>query len=330
MVNNVLIFRTDRIGDLLVTCPTIITIKRYLKNHKITLITSKKNYRYARSLNLFNEIYEFPDKGLIQKVKFIYQLKKEKPEYVFVFDGKDRSIISAALINAKYKIAISTKNNLFYKLFKIKFFTSDEGTNLNDVLQKSLNYCHINSKINNYDFLSKKKDNNFSAYVPVAKWLHIHLDEKWFSHLYIKKYTNIHPTYDGFIDFLNKIPIQHHILITTGTIDFELLDELKNKYFEKVNQKIFLRTASNRLIYLIYKPTFDDLESLLRNSKILISCHGAITHAANSFDVKIVDIIERSREKFYKKFTLYLKNYSPTFRCDFNLIKTKLLKIIKN
>ena len=106
--------------------------------------------------------------------------------------------------------------------------------------------------------------------MPVAKWLHIHLDEKWFSHLYIKKYTNIHPTYDGFIDFLNKIPIQHHILITTGTIDFELLDELKNKYFEKVNQKIFLRTASNRLIYLIYKPTFDDLESLLRNSEILI------------------------------------------------------------
>ena len=329
MVNNILIFRTDRIGDLLITCPTIIAIKRYLKNPKITLICSKKNYHYARSLDLFNEIYEFPDKGLIQKVKFIYQLKKEKPQYVFVFDGKDRSIISAALINAKYKIAISTKNNPFYKLFKIKFFTDDKETNLNDVLQKSLNYCHINTEINNYDFLKKKKDNNFSSNLSVKNWLHIHLDEKWFNDLYIKKYTNIHPNYDGFIDFLNKIPIHNHILITTGIINFELLDELKNKYFKKINQKIFLRKESNRLTYFIYKPTFDDLESLLRNSKILFSCHGAITHAANSFDVKIVDIIEKSREKFYKRFTSYLKNYSATYRCNFDLLKENLLKFIK-
>ena len=42
MVNNILIFRTDKIGDLLTTCPTIVTIKKYLKNSEITLISSKK------------------------------------------------------------------------------------------------------------------------------------------------------------------------------------------------------------------------------------------------------------------------------------------------
>ena len=55
----------------------------------------------------------------------------------------------------------------------------------------------------------------------------------------------------------------------------------------------------------------------------------AVTHAANSFNVKIVDIIEKRREKFYKKFTLYLKNYSPTYRCNFDLLKENLLKFIK-
>ena len=36
MLNNILIFRTDRVGDLIVTCPAIITIKEYLVNPKIT------------------------------------------------------------------------------------------------------------------------------------------------------------------------------------------------------------------------------------------------------------------------------------------------------
>ena len=64
MINNIMIFRTDRIGDLLISCPAIITIKNYIKDSNITLITSKKNYEYARSLNLFDKVYKFPDKNL--------------------------------------------------------------------------------------------------------------------------------------------------------------------------------------------------------------------------------------------------------------------------
>ena len=60
MDKNILIFRTDRIGDLIVTCPTIITIKKYFKNPKITLISSNKNFEYAKSLNIFDQIYKFP------------------------------------------------------------------------------------------------------------------------------------------------------------------------------------------------------------------------------------------------------------------------------
>ena len=65
MVNNILVFRTDRIGDLLVTCPAIVTIKKKIVNSKITLITSDKNYTYAKSLNIFDNVYLFPKFGLI-------------------------------------------------------------------------------------------------------------------------------------------------------------------------------------------------------------------------------------------------------------------------
>ena len=55
MNNNILIFRTDRIGDLLVSCPAIATIKENIIDSEITLITSKKNYEYAKSFNFFHE-----------------------------------------------------------------------------------------------------------------------------------------------------------------------------------------------------------------------------------------------------------------------------------
>ena len=81
--------------------------------------------------------------------------------------------------------------------------------------------------------------------------------------------------------------------------------------------------------YLINYPTFEDIESLLRRSKILISCHGAVTHAANSFNVKNIDIIEESKVKFYQRFTSYLKNYSPLYRSQFSFLQAELLNKIK-
>ena len=56
MVNNILIFRTDRIGDLLYTCPALLTIKNNLSNAQITLIASKKNFAYAKSLQIFDKV----------------------------------------------------------------------------------------------------------------------------------------------------------------------------------------------------------------------------------------------------------------------------------
>ena len=57
MSNNVLIFRTDKIGDLLIGCPAILTIKKNLKDSNITLITSEKNHDYAKTLNIFDHVY---------------------------------------------------------------------------------------------------------------------------------------------------------------------------------------------------------------------------------------------------------------------------------
>ena len=326
MVNKILIFRTDRIGDLIVTCPTIISIKKFFKESNITLITSDKNYDYAKSLRLFDNVIKFPKRNLITKIKFIFSLNKEKYDYIFVFDGKERSILTAGYLRAKIKVALSSSIKFYYNFFKIKFFNDDENTNLNEIFQMMLNHSNVKIKIDNYNFIKNKKNNNFSEKIPIDNYIHIHLDEKWFSNLYILSYTNINPNLNEFIDFLSNISNNENVLITTGLIQLNLVRELiDKKIFQKINTNIFLKKNNTKSICLVNTPTFDDIESLLRNSKKLISCHGAITHAANSFDVQIIDIIEKDKKLFYQRFTSYLKMYTYIYRENFNSMRKILL-----
>ena len=329
MLTKILIFRTDRIGDLILTCPTIISIKKYFKKCDITLITSNKNYDYAKSLNQFNSVIQFPRSNIINKIKFIYDLYKKKFDYIFVFDGKERSVLTAACLKSKIKVALTNSIKFHYKLFKIKLFKDTENSNLNEIFQKMLDYSNIKTRIGNYNFIKNKSNNNFSNKIPMDQYIHIHLDEKWFSELYIRSYTNINPNYDDFIFLINSISKQSNILITTGIIDTIIINDLKEKFFERVNEKIYYKKNSGKLIYLVYRPSFEDIESLLRKSKILIACHGSITHAANSFDIKKIDILEEKKINFYKRFTSYLEKYHPIYRSNFILLRDDIIKKIQ-
>jgi ADP-heptose:LPS heptosyltransferase len=321
----ILIFRTDRIGDLIVTCPTIISLKKHFKECNITLITSNKNYEYAKSLNLFDNVIEFPKANIINKIKFIYNLNKKNFDYIFVFDGKERSILTTTFIKSKIKVALTDSIKIHYNFFKIKFFEDNEKTNLNEIFQKMLNCSGLEIIIDNYNFIKNKKNNNFSKKIPIDKYIHIHIDEKWFSHLYINSYTNINPDLNEFVDFLDNISKNDNVLITTGLVELNLIKEIiDKKIFHNNEANIFFRKINNNSIYLINKPTFEDIESLLRNSKKLISCHGAITHAANSFEIQIIDIIEKDKKLFYQRFTSYMSNYTYIYRENFNSIKRNL------
>ena len=330
MLKSILVFRTDRIGALLLTCPAIFTLKDFLYNSKITLITSENNYEYAKSLKIFDSVNLFPKYSLIKKIKFIYNLSKSKFDYVFIFDGKNRSIISSIFVKSRNKLSkiVNKKQAFFCKLFKIKFYHDNINTNLSTIHQKILDDCKINLKIKNFDYLKNKKDNNFSSNILISDYIHIHLDEKWVSSLYNNEYKDINPSYDEFADFTKFIGNNYNLIITTGLIEYNLIENIRRRCSKKISDKIFM-INSQKNNYFIYKPTFIDLESLLRKTKLLITCHGALTHAANCFDIKIIDIIEKTKENFDKRCTSYLKNYHCIYRNNFSNLKNELLKYLQ-
>ena len=75
VVNKYLIFRTDRIGDFLITAILIKSIKRNDPNSYIQIISSKKNYTYIKSFKMVDEVILL-NKGLINKLKLIKNYKK--------------------------------------------------------------------------------------------------------------------------------------------------------------------------------------------------------------------------------------------------------------
>ena len=330
MLKSILVFRTDRIGDLLVNCPSIITIKKYFENSEVTLVASKKNMDYAKSLNIFESIYNFPEGNLIKKMKFIKMLRKKFFDYIFVFDGKDRSAISLIFLKSSCKVALmkSKKFNVIFNLTKIQHINNDERKSIDMLYQEMLDKSNIKMKISDYNFLLNKENNNFSSNINIKNYILLHLDEKWISGMYINKYKDINPGYKEFIEFINNISTHENLVITTGIINFKLIDDLKEKYFIKVNNKIYEKNNGKKKIYLVFKPTFQDLESLLSTAKILISCHGAITHAAGSLDIKILDIIDKNSKNWYQCYTSHIKNYNFIFRNKFSEIKEIIPKKI--
>ena len=75
-MNKYLIFRTDRIGDFLLSMILIKSIKRNDKNSYIIVVSSKKNYDYIKTFNLIDEVIDLK-KGYINRVKLILKLLKQ-------------------------------------------------------------------------------------------------------------------------------------------------------------------------------------------------------------------------------------------------------------
>ena len=112
-----LIFRTDRIGDFLVTSPIFSSIKRNYKNCKIDIVCSQMNYEYINSFNFFNKIFLYPN-NFFEKLFFFMSLKKY--DYILVTDGKKRSIYFSIFKFCKQKF-LFTPSNSIKKLFSFFF-----------------------------------------------------------------------------------------------------------------------------------------------------------------------------------------------------------------
>ena len=102
-MKNILIFKTDRLGDLLNISAVIYNLKLNFPECKITLVCSNHNKSiasyYENDLNII--IYDKP--LIVFLFKNYLNLNKNNFDLILQLDGKNHSYISSILINANTK-----------------------------------------------------------------------------------------------------------------------------------------------------------------------------------------------------------------------------------
>tara|TARA_A100000164_G_C21871615_1_gene755435 strand:- start:387 stop:911 length:525 start_codon:yes stop_codon:yes gene_type:complete len=146
-------------------------------------------------------------------------------------------------------------------------------------------------------------------------YLVFHYDEKWSNTNYINNFVNIEPNKSELIYFLNKIQelTNLKIIITTGINTPKILNDIINPLNK---DKISIK---KNLAFL-------ELEKIIINSKLLISCHGSVSHIASALNIKQIDIIDKSYH--YNIWTKHFRNYNFIYRKDFKKLSDDIYKLI--
>ena len=333
-MNKYLIFRTDRIGDFLLSSILIKSIKKNDKNSQITLVSSEKNHEYIKKFELVDRVILYPKKGLKKKLNFIKSLKKEYFFCIIALDGKKRSILNSIFLNGKTKICITTKK-FYTHLFALSFsniFLDNLDVNKIDIIKKIINYLNFSfdksdlNVIKNKKFNSNLQNNSTSSLLEGKKFTLFHFDEKWISTEYIKTYKTIEPKKKYFKEFIYELinTSKQNLILTTGEKNNFIIDDFKSN-LEKINTNCYYKKINDFDVIFYENTNFFDIEFLLSKSNFLISCHGAATHVASGLDIKILDIIDDSEKRLFNRFSYHFRNYNYLIRKDFTLLSKEIL-----
>ena len=332
MSNKYIFFRTDRVGDFLMSAILIKAIKRSDSNSHIIVVASKKNFHYIKKFPYVNETILFPD-NYFKKIYFYSKFFFNKFHLICILDGKKRSLYFSFLTRAKFKFLFTYK--IFYKLIFSFFYTNvfldshytSKIAEIKDLLGlldfelkpedlRTINANTANSSNKNLDFLDK--------------YTLFHFDEKWISGHYIANYKSIEPESEGhLISFFEKLLLKtgRDLCISSGTINNKFYEHFRQK-FSKIGDSVYQVKFTNNKIIFFDNLNFSQLEKLIFNCELLISCHGAPTHIAGSFDKKIIDIFDESKKEFYNKWTAHFQNYRFLLRNDFSSLECKIIDIL--
>tara|TARA_Y100000590_G_scaffold21630_1_gene25063 strand:- start:1914 stop:2954 length:1041 start_codon:yes stop_codon:yes gene_type:complete len=317
-MENIIIFKTDRVGDLLHLSGCIKAIHENFRSSQITLVCSKYNYQIAKNYTFIKNFIVIDQEGFLRiLIKYFNQLILNKYSHLFLLDGKNKSLFLSYFIKSKIKSSLcywkvkkifGIKYNLFrpnkfiLKRFFKNYIISDENyynTNIKyqDLYFKLLENIKIkvDSKRNYYVHNEKYKSiykNFFNKYIN-EDFCIFHFDERW------DKYKNI--DFKNSLKIISKLSSKNKVLITTGIKPFRFLNELENLYCSfdyNQNDKDLIKkiTRENNKVIILKNLPLDLLSFFIANSIKNISSHsGPILNMSAAFDVNVVDIINQSK-----------------------------------
>ena len=287
---NVLFFRYDRIGDMVITTPVFRELKLAYPDIKITVLASKINQGVLLNNPYVDKIITNHKNHFFLDLPSLLWLRRKKFDVCFEFD---HSVIPHAIIRLKVikpKKVISIKKEGRYgisgdELLMYDIFTDKlNKRHFRDIWLGVLKPFNINSKANNYDLFL---DNQLKVE----------------AQNYIKKYSpkfligiNLEGAVNG-----KKITINQLYKICEGlykndkNIQIIVLSSPNN--FQLVSQKV--KKMSLNYVELSYRTdTILSVAAIIRELDLIITPDTSIVHIASTFNKPIVSIHENNKYSY--------------------------------
>ena len=331
-MNKYIFFRTDRIGDFLMSSILFKSIKNSDNTSVIIVVASKKNFEYIKKAEFVDEVILFPE-SFTKKFLFYLKFFFKKFYLVGILDGKKRSIYFSLIVKSKYKFLFTYKKfySLVFKYLFSKIFLDKNCSSKFDEIKDLLKYIGILFSENDLNTISYNRVNNYTLNISyLKKFILIHFDEKWIFNDYINSYKSIEPLNEKILlEFLEKIVLNSgmDLVVSTGSKSNKYIDFIKKK-FSFLNKNIYFYNSFGNKIYLYDNLSFSQLEKLILNSDTLITCHGAPSHVGAALNKKIIDIIDLSEDDFFLKWTAHFRSHNLVYRDGFINISKKILSLL--
>ena len=288
---NILIVRTDRIGDVVLTTPAITALREAYLGIKISVLVAPQTRDIVEGNPCLDEVIiddrKGRHRGFFGFLKLALTLRKKKFDLAIIFHTKKRTNLLCFLAGIPHRVGY--RNNKFGFLLTEKIKDArPEGT------KHETEYClnilrHIGMDI---------KTNTIKLHMPIKKesedWAERLFAEVTEGSLLNSDYViTIHP---GASCISKRWPAKRFA---------ELIDQLKEKYSAKI---ILIGGADNKKIaeeikFMIKNPIIDltdqtsvsELASLFKRCHLLISNDSGPVHVAVAVGTPVISIFGRNQ-----------------------------------
>ena len=350
-MDKIIIFKSDRVGDLINISPCLKIIKDEKPNSHITLVCSSYNFQVAKNYKFINKFIILDKKNivysLVKNFRFFFTIKYD---YLFQFDGKNISYLISYFIKSKNKSTLCFVKNKFLHKFSYKVYRPQRyllKKNFNnyifcneDYAKNDNNNVHYQTLyftlLNNLNFKTSSKQNIFyldkTYELPYLNFIKIN-DVNQFYVFHIDKKSDSFNENDlnNIIKIIDKISTHSKIFLTTGLEDFTFLNYLKKKYnlcyYERENFFYDKKPNLSDNVLILNKIPLNLLAYFLKNSIKNISNHsGFVVHASAAFNKDFIDIIKSRKNNELDRWIPLISKYE---RLNFEDIDDKVIENIK-
>ena len=327
-MKKIIIFKTDRIGDFVYFSPCLKNIKDNFKNNcEITVVCGKYNYQIVKNYKQIDKIICFTNNYFFDFFNLITKTILNKYDYLFQFDGINKSYFFSLFIKAKIKSTIFFKKkskfiNINYnrirptyflrKIFQ-NFLICDQDYNIkNENSHYQTNYFNILKKI---DINTDSKKNLFYLdefyLTSFNKIIKTFTDDYCLFHIDEKSNRLDEKNFNNFVKLIINKSFDSNILITFGLGKLKHENILKNNFviLDFNNQNLFNNHIKNKILAIKNLP-LNLLSYFIMKSKANISMHsGSIVHISAAFNVPIIDIVEKEKNNEIDRWIPSVSNY---------------------